>query len=179
MTCRASLLLATLAGVLVTGCSGGSDKPSTLPLLTPTPSPSASPTPTPTDPAVTPVSLEAFVRFYFKQLNVAFSTNDAALIRRYSDPICKTCNNYAASIAGKPGEFTRGDTFVLSDVAVPPLGTGVTDVEVFGDVPARAVVDKAGTVLRKITSDGQFHLTVSIAREGRAWRVASIGRASS
>lgn len=139
MTCRASLLLAILAGVLVTGCSGGSDKPGTLPPLTPTPSPSASPTPTPTDPAATPVSLEAFVRFYFKQLNVAFSTNDAALIRRYSDPICKTCNNYAAGLRQLHGQLIRGDSFALSDVAVPPIGAAVTDVEVFGSLPARVL----------------------------------------
>jgi hypothetical protein len=176
VTCRASLLLATLAGVLVTGCSGGSDKPGTLPPITPTPSPSASSTPTPTDPAATPVSLEAFVRFYFKQLNVAFSTNDAALIRRYSDPICKTCNNYAASIAGRMDEYIRGESFALTEVAVPPLGTGVTNVEVFGTVPARAVVNRSGNVMRLLPTDGQFHFIVSVAREGKTWRVASIGQ---
>ena len=174
-------LLAVLTA-LVAGCSGGGgggDKPTSLPSITSTPVASS---PVPVPPAATPNtsrSLEAFVRFYFDQLNIAFSTADASVIRAYSDPICKTCNNYAATVGSDASSVIRGVSFALTDVAVPALGPGVTDVEVFGTVPPRERVKRDGTLVRRLPSAGSFHFVMSVAREGEDWKVASIGVATS
>lgn len=72
MSCRASLLIATLAGVLVAGCSGGSHKPATFPPLTPTLSPSATALPVAVPSAARvhdAFGAAAFVRFYYAELN--------------------------------------------------------------------------------------------------------------
>lgn len=178
MNLRTALPLIGLLGTLVSGCSGSSDKPQTLPSITATPVASSSPAPIPVEAtAKTSLSLEAFVRFYFKQLNVAFSTSDPAIIRNLSDPMCRTCENYAASF--KPTERVRGDSFLLTDVAVPPVGNPVTNVEVFGAVPARSVVKPDGSLVRALPAAGKFHLVVAVARIGSEWRVASIGKATS
>jgi hypothetical protein len=76
MKCSGVLFPLALVAALVAGCSGGSgDKPSSLPTLT-GPPPSASPAAVPeAAKAKTALGADAFVRFYFEQLNVAFRTS--------------------------------------------------------------------------------------------------------
>lgn len=176
---RTANLLVAVLGLLASGCSGGGAKPTTLPSLTATPSASSvAPSIPPQATANTSQALDAFVRFYFQQLNVAFSTSDASIIRAFSDPACLTCNNYARALDSDPDELIRGNSFSLVDVAAPPVGTGTTSVEVLGTVPPRAVVKGDGTLIRSLPSGGQFHYSVTVMRVGNAWRVLSIARGS-
>jgi hypothetical protein len=175
---RLPLLFVTACSALAVGCSGGGDKPVALPSLTATPVTSASPAPIP--PQATPNTsqgLDAFVRFYFQQLNVAFSTSDPSLIRRYSDPKCTTCNNYIHGLEASSDKVIVGDSFAISDVAVPPLGTIRTDAEVYGSVPPRTLKGLDGSVIESLASGGQFHFVVGAVKFGAGWRVVSIGRA--
>jgi len=166
-------------GLLASGCSGDDANPATLPSLRATPSGSSvAPSIPPQATANTSQALDAFVRFYFQQLNVAFSTSDASLIRAFSDPACVTCNNYARALDSDPDELIRGDSFSLLDVAAPPLGSGTTLVEVLGTVPPRAVVKRNGTLIRSLPSGGQFHYSVTVMRDDKAWRIFSIARGS-
>jgi hypothetical protein len=163
--------------VLAAGCSGSGDEPVALPTLTAAPSPTATVAPVPPQAtANTSQSLDAFVRFYFQQLNVAFSTADPSVIRRYSDPGCTTCNNYARGLEKSDGQRIQGDSFVVTDVAVPPLGAVRTEAEVFGSIPARVLLDSTGKTVRHLPADGRFHFVVTALRRGDAWRVVSIGR---
>ena len=91
----------------VAGCSGsGSDQPKVLP---PVPSATVAVTATPTTTAApvvvpsaavpaTPQGAAAFVRFFYGELNGAFQDGHDERIRRLSDRLCATCNNYANAV---------------------------------------------------------------------------------
>jgi hypothetical protein len=169
-------LAVAVVGVLISGCSGGADaQPTTLPSLTATPSPVVATVP-PQATANTSQALDAFVRFYFQQLNVAFSTSDASIIRRFSDPRCVTCNNYARGLDADRDSVIRGDSFSVADVAAPPVQASTAVVEVLGSVPPRALVRRDGTLIKTLPSGGRFHFGVSVIRVTQGWRVLSIAR---
>jgi hypothetical protein len=175
MKCSGVLFPLALVAALVTGCSGGSgDKPSSLPTLT-GPPPSASPAAVPeAAKAKTALGADAFVRFYFEQLNVAFSTSDSSIIRRYSDPACQTCNNYAKSLDANPAEIVRGMSFAIGEVAAPPVNAGGTIVDVFGTVPGRQLTNRQGEVIRQLPASGRFYLQVNVVRNQSGWLVRGI-----
>jgi hypothetical protein len=178
MKCSGVLFPLALVAALVAGCSGGSggsgNKPSSLPTLT-GPPPSASPAAVPeAAKAKTALGADAFVRFYFEQLNVAFSTSDSSIIRRYSDPACQTCNNYAKALEGNAKHLIRGASFLVSDVAVPPIEANGSIASVGGSIPARQVVDGAGSVIENLKSDGRFHFQVNVIRRESGWIVRGI-----
>ncbi len=131
--------------MVVSGCSGGSDPgPSTLPTLSPTPSATVTVAPVPpAATALTPQGADAFVRYFFDQMNIAFRTSNASLIDALSTPACITCNNYerALTAADKAGHFLSGPTFAVTAVAAAsPNGKGTT-VDVVGKIPARDSID--------------------------------------
>jgi hypothetical protein len=172
----ATLPVAVLALLATTSCSSGNAQPRSLPLL-------ASSTPSPYVTASVPahatpntrLALEAFVRFYFQQLNVAFSTSDGTIIRRYSHPDCGTCANYAAALDETPEHVIRGDSFSIIDVAAPPLAShGGTLVEVLFNVPARSLVDKSGRLLEALPAEPNRHFTLNVLRTATGWSVRGI-----
>lgn len=166
-------------GLLLSGCSGGSDDdPTTLPSLSATPFATASPVPIPPQAtANTPQALDAFVRFYFQQLNVAFSISDSSIIRRLSDPACGTCNNYADSLDADRRQVIRGNSFSVSEVAAPPIESTGTVVDVYFSQPSRQLVDLSGRVLQELPAKPQQHFQVNVLRTGDGWRVRGIRRA--
>jgi hypothetical protein len=172
---RTALLPLVLVAWLASACSGASgDKPSALPTITSVP---ATATPAPVPPqatAATPQALDAFVRFYFDQLNVAFSTSDASIIRRLSDPVCQTCAKYSTSLDQSPRQVIDGVSFAVSDVAAPPVNAGGTLVEVYGTVPARRLVDRDGKLVRQLPASGTFHLELNVVRGPSGWLVRGI-----
>jgi hypothetical protein len=171
-----AILLAAVVGLLAVGCSSGAGaQPTTLPSITPSQSPVVATVP-PQAAANTSQALDAFVRFYFQQLNVAFSTSDASIIRRFSDSRCVTCNNYARGLEADRNAVIRGDSFLLASVAAPPIQASVTMVEVLGSVPPRALVNRDGTLIKSLPTGGQFRFSVSVIRVTEAWRVLSIAR---
>lgn len=174
---RTANLLVAVLGLLASGCSGGDAKPTTLPSLSATPSVTASPATVPTAAkAQTPQGADAFVRFFFKQLNVAFSSSEPSIIGAYSNGECTTCDTYEKAVAAarNDGHFLRGDSFVVSEVAAAPLQSLGTLVEVFGAIPARQLVDGNGKFLQTLTADGDFHFTVAVKRTSDGWLVSGI-----
>jgi hypothetical protein len=173
---RALLSIAAL-GVLLTSCSGGSSKPQVLPTLTATPS--ATPAAVEIPAAATPPTAQgadAFVRFFFKQLNHGFEASDPEAIKSLSGAACSSCNNFIATLAASraKGEFLRGDSFSVAEVAAPPLEGDGTVVDISGEIPPRDRVDANGRVLRHLDAAGPFHLTVEIARAGNGWVVKAM-----
>ncbi len=179
MTCRASLLLATLVGVLVTGCSSGPDKPATLPPLTPTPTPSA--TAVPAD-VPSPARVHdafgaaAFVRFYYAQLNRAWSLPNDQLLVPLSDPECGTCKTYreAATTLMTASQRIRGDSIRIISAEAPPEENGVIAVDVIFDQLQRDVVNKADDVLQALPPDTGIHETVFVRRVPSGWVVRAV-----
>ena len=171
----AALSLGTL---LVAGCSGGSDPaPSTLPTLTSTPSPTVTLAPVPpAATALTPQGADAFVRYFFDQMNVAFRTSNASLIDALSTPACITCNNYEKALteASKAGHFLNGDSFKISAVAAAPPEVDHSAVDVIGSLPARDVVDAQGKVSEHIAATSRFYFIVTVKRRANMWTVSDI-----
>lgn len=172
---RAATALTGLA--LISACSGSSN-PRTLPTLTPTPTTSGTEVLPAAATPNTSQGLDAFVRFYFDQLNAAFATSNAELIRGLSSPECETCENYARSL-GKDGNHIVGVTFANVEVAAPPLQPSGTIVEVTGLVPPRKVVNASGQVVKSLPSGGTFHFQINVLRTATGWAVRGIRRAGS
>ena len=171
----AALSLGTL---LVAGCSGGSDPtPSTLPTLTSTPSPTVTLAPVPpAATALTPQGADAFARFFYTQLNIAFKTSNAAMVAQLSDAGCTTCKIYEKGLRESlaAGKFFNGDTFKVIAVAAAPPDAAGSSVDVVGQIPARDIVNAQGTPLKHITADGRFHFVLQLKRVADRWVVAEI-----
>lgn len=166
-----------LLALLVGGCSSSSDKPQSLPTLSPAATASASPLPVPPSAlAATPRAADAFVRFFIAQVNRAFMTSNSALVKAYSLPICGTCAIYIKSLDYAQGAHLHldGETFHVTDAAAAPLQARGTLVEVFGTVPQKRQLDAAGHVVDTVPPRGQFHLTVAVRRTGSGWKVSGI-----
>ncbi|MCU1623814.1 MAG: hypothetical protein JWL79_2659 [Frankiales bacterium] len=163
-----------VALALAAACSGGST-PQTLPSLTPTPSASATPVAIP--PAATvesPQGAEAFVRFFFGQLNAAFSDSDASRIEPLIDANCGTCSNYVKALKADPSSVIRGQSFAVESVAASPLASGGSYVSVFGRVPPRELVARDGRLLKSLPDEGAFNFTVAALRTNKGWLVRAI-----
>lgn len=169
----ATVLLAAL-GLLTTACSDNK-KPQTLPSLTPTPTATAAPVAIPS--AATPATAQgadAFVRFFFTQLNAAFSDSNAGLLSGLIDPACGTCANYVRALRADPAQVIQGPSFSVATVAAAPVESGGSYVEVVGTIPARKLVDRAGRVIRELPAEGRFHFTVAALRTSNGWVVRAI-----
>ncbi|MHB1473842.1 MAG: DUF6318 family protein [Dermatophilaceae bacterium] len=177
-----STLLAGCGGDAKPGASSSSTSTSS-PTTTPAPTtPSASPTTTAsptTDPNIpaaarahTPAGAEAFVRYFYSQLNVAFGQPKAGLVSALSDPTCKTCLAFegtAADLASKRQHY-RGDAFALESVG----SIGESEVLVVGTQPPGAVVDTNGSVVKSRTEAQSVKFSVTVAWISQGWRISEI-----
>ena len=153
-----------LAASLLLAACGGDAKPGASPSSTSTSSPAttappttASPTTDPNIPvaarAHTPAGAEAFVRYFYSQLNVAWSKPQAGLISVLSAPTCKTCVNFEAealkSVATK--ERVVGQSIVLDSVdtsdATNPAKMTVLAI---GYQPKTIVIDASGKTVEAL-----------------------------
>ena len=166
----------------VAACSGGNAEPKVLPTLAPTTS--ATPTSAPVEvPAAararTPEGADAFVHFFFDEMNEAFKTSDGDRIRRLTNGECETCENYAKALdaARREGHYLRGDSFRLLGVAAPPLEALGVIVDVTADTPARTQVDSQGVALMSVAAEGRIRLQVAVKWVSGVWRTSGIRRA--
>lgn len=181
-----------LAGAVALGGCSGEEAPDPSPSVssgssTASASPSASVTPSPTvtesGPAIpaaareqTEAGAEAFVRFFFDELNTAWTEPQAGLIESLSDPTCEFCTNTEATAtrlvadrhrySTKPVEVTAVDQFVGA-----PTGqqyVAVTLVQRRSDV-----VDADGAVVR---TDVRKVLDryVAVVWAGDGWRLLGV-----
>ncbi|MGZ6793284.1 MAG: DUF6318 family protein [Mycobacteriales bacterium] len=131
--------------------------------------------------AQTQQGADAFVRYFFQQMNVAFSRSDPNLISSLQNGHCVTCDNYEKALASARdgGRYIRGDSFTVADVAAAPPQGDAAQVEVFGSVPARAQVDGSGRVVEALKAVARFHLIVTVQRGAAGWLVSDIALGSS
>lgn len=179
---RAALLTAAIA-VSLAACSSSSDNPQVLPTLTATPTPSASAAAVVVPPAArlqTPVGAVAFVRYYYEQLNVAWSTPNSQVLAALSDPACGTCKNYiaAADRFGRLGQHVRGPSVRLLSAEAPPLQNGLIAVDTYLEGPARSVVRRDGALIKSLPLDPRYHRTVYVVSTARGWRLRAVKAAT-
>ncbi len=167
-----------LSALVLSSCSGGSGPgPSVLPKLTAGPSPTVTLAPVPpAATAFTPQGADAFVRYFFDQMNVAFQTSNASIIDALSTPACVTCNNYESSLraALKNGHFLSGPSFEVTAVAASPTDSAGSSADVVGKIPARDSIDGTGKVLQHLPAKPRFYFIVTVIRRSATWAVNDI-----
>jgi hypothetical protein len=187
-TSAALLAVPLAASMLLAGC-GGDSKPgassssaATSSTTTTAPTTLASPTATATrttDPNIpaaarahTPAGAEAFVRYFYSQLNVAWSKPKAGLISSLSATTCKTRANFegsAADLASKRQHY-QGDVFAVATVA----SIGESEILVVGEQPPGAVIDGNGTVVKRRTKAQKSKFIIAIEWSSEGWRINEI-----
>jgi hypothetical protein len=173
----ATLSAAVLALLAITSCSSSDAGPRSLPSLTSRSVVAATAQPAPSAArAITALGADAFVRFFFLELNRAFRTSSPEIIRAHSQTDCLTCENYAQALEAsrEAGHYMQGDSFVIKDVAAAPLQARGTIVEVFGTSPARRQVDVHGQLVEALKAEGAFHLQVAVKTTPSGWKISGI-----
>ena len=169
--------------MLLSGC-GGDAKPgpssSSTSAASPTTSSPATSSPATSSPttdpnipsaarAHTPAGAEAFVRYFYSQLNVAWSKPQAGLISGLSVATCKTCaalEGSAVELASKQQHYA-GEVFAVGTVGA----IGDSEVLVTGEQPAGAVIDINGSVVRSKAKAEKAKFIVTLAWSPGGWRV--------
>ncbi len=167
-----------LGSLVLAGC-GGDATPDASSSLTSTASPTttapptASPTTDPNIPAAarahTPAGAEAFVRYFYSQLNIAWGKPQAGLISGLSAMTCKTCaalEGSAVELASKRQHYA-GEVFAVETVGA----TGESEVLVTGEQPEGAVIDINGSVVRSKAKAEKAKFIVTLAWSPGGWRV--------
>jgi len=182
------------ASILLAGCGGDSKTDasrssiaSSSPTTTAAPSTTsgsptsiASPVTDPNIPAAarayTPVGAEAFVRYFYSQLNVAWTKPSSGLLSALSSPSCKSCAGLEATATDlvKKGQHYDGSPVTI--VSVNHLGEGIPghpEILVRFTQENRNVIDEAGhVVLTDQRKQGKFVATLGWSSRG--WSVATV-----
>lgn len=174
---------ALLLALLVAGCSDD-PAPATLPSLGPTASPQPTVVAVVTGPpvvapagtsAATPEGAAAFARFFYSQVEAAYTRHDASLVRRYSLPTCLACQRWAAAVeaARTSGQRVTGVVFDVTSAAAPAItGTELT-VRVAYSAPAGHRYDRSGTQVASTPAQPAAVELLGLSRVQGTWKVAS------
>jgi hypothetical protein len=184
------LVMLAVTSTLLTGCGGPTPEPSAPTTASSPRTTSAAPTPnsptpaTPTkDPNIPAAALahtsagaEAFVRYFYSQLNLAWSKPQAGLISRLSETTCKTCANFEreATKSVTKDERVVGQSIILgtvktSDVTNPDKLTVVT----IGHQPKTVVVNAKGNIVQELKQE-RVRTSVTVQWVDKAWRLREI-----
>jgi len=192
---RGSILLAIplAASMLLTGC-GGDSKPDASPSSTaassprttaaPTtstsPTPTAKATPDPNIPAAarahTPAGAEAFVKYFYSQLNMAWSKPKAGLVSSLSAKTCKTCANFERESAKSVLKNQRviGQSIILTTVDTSDsTASDKMTVLAIGYQPKSLVVDATGKTVQTLQRE-RVRSQVTLQWGSAGWRVGEI-----
>jgi predicted lipid-binding transport protein (Tim44 family) len=177
----ASMVLAACGGAKPdSSASRTTGSPPTATATAPTTSASPTATADPNIPAAarahTPAGAEAFVRYFYAQLNLAWSKPQAGLISGLSSPTCKTCSNFeeeaAKSVAKNErvvGQSIVLDTVGTSDASNPAKMT----VLAIGYQPKTIVVDSSGKTVQTLQRESVRTL-VTVQWHDVGWRLGEI-----
>jgi len=177
----ASLLLAACSGGAKPDASSTSTSPS---ISTSAPTVSVSSTTAPEiDPNIpaaarahTPAGAEAFVKYFFERLNVAWTAPRAGILSPLCQASSKACTAYEKTAARLAGTGHRYDGNPLTVGFIGPLGsTSASHINILANVvqERRREVDAAGkTYVTDQRKD--LRLDFELLHTGQAWSVASI-----
>lgn len=129
----------------------------------------------------TPAGAEAFVRYYFRELNSAMTTTDTRRLVLLSDPDCEGCNRYLTDIRSnaQAHNVVVSEGLQVLDVAAPPLEDGYTDV--LADLLTTSYLVKSRSGSPVNSDPGGARLSVELRVEPRAnsWVVMGFREARS
>jgi hypothetical protein len=173
----ASMLLAACGGDAKPGASSSSTSTSS-PTATAPPTTASSTTSDPNIPvaarAHTPAGAEAFVRYFFAQVNLAWSTPNPAALDGLYTPTCTTCTAIRGSAADYKAKGLRYRDTPLTRISPSSVtaATGATArVNATAMQEASAVVDRDGKVVEAVPrTPSTFDLTLTWVRGG--WQVS-------
>ncbi len=124
-----------------------------------------------------PAGAMAFARYFFAQVNKAYTTPQAGLIAPLSTPNCKSCDSFEQMAAGFVAEGQRYNHQALEIVEVSPNPgagpTGMLLVDVVAHQLPASVVSNSGTTVRTIT-ERRGIFVVRLARGDGFWTVDTI-----
>ena len=126
--------------------------------------------------AHTPAGAEAFVRYFFDQLNVAWSKPQAGLISVLSAPTCKTCANLEAEAAKSVAKKERvvGQSIVLDSVDTSDAtNSAKMTVLAIGYQPKTIVVDATGKTVETLPRE-RVRTLVTVQWDAHGWRLGEI-----
>lgn len=197
LTMTYAVAVATAAMFAVAGCNGGGDDPtaSATPTATTSSTSSASPsastslTPSPSASMEVPVAARAntddgaiaFVRFYFEQVNLAYTKPDTSLLPGLATKACTSCTGLQDGVAEIAAKEQRMKSDLVAPISAATIATeaprGQTWVRFKLTQLTVPVIDKSGKELegQKASSVGKI---VSVIREGDQWRVHGIANRS-
>jgi Family of unknown function (DUF6318) len=178
------------ASILLSACGGGA-KPgpssSTSSPTTTTSAPTASVTPTTAGPTIdpnipaaarahTPAGAEAFVRYFYQQVNAAWTTPSAGLISALSSRVCKSCSELettANQLLQKKQHYDGPPVTVVSVGGLADLSPSQAQILVTFIQEHRNVVDASGHVeLTDERKTGKFVATLGWSTQ--AWSVLAV-----
>ena len=181
MGVRAGCWLLALSGLLA-ACSSEEPPGALPPVGTAVNSPSAnteaSATATPDEakPATAPAA-SAIARFYLKEVNEAYASQQVAFLSQLTSEECNACRNIVSdinrlkeskrSVAGL--RFRVGPT-----AAAPPDASGQVVVDVRYDSDGYREVDGAGAVFRDNAAREKQDLQLALVRSGDSWLVRGL-----
>jgi len=191
-TSSTAFLAVPLAALLLTGC-GGATKPGTSSPTTSSSVTTAAPTTTSASPkatatraadpnipaaarAHTPAGAEAFVKYFFERLNVAWTVPRAGILSPLCQPSSKACAAYEKTAIRlvKQGHRYDGNPITISFIGV--LGATTPDkYDVLVNLiqERRSEVDAAGKTIitdkRKV-----FRVSANLVYTRHAWWVATV-----
>lgn len=104
------------------------------------------------------------------------TTGDPTAIRRLSDPHCGTCRQYASAVGdlAVKHQHIKGESIHVLSAEAPPASRGYVFVDVFFDVPARALVQNSGTTVEALAADPRAHKTLVLERAANGWLVRAV-----
>jgi hypothetical protein len=180
-----------LVGTLVlTGCDGEVDEPSTLPDVAAT-SPASTPTPTESPTVAPPVEpddaheysadgVEAFTLFAIEVINHAYQTNDVTYLEQVMTPDCQACANTVQrldTIREAGGQIDGGQMLPgLVSVSGPTEGVQ-TSAGVELHVSASQTINGEGQVTNT-EADRNVYFVFNLAREDNQWKLDEVLQSS-
>jgi hypothetical protein len=175
-----ALVLTLAATAAVSACGGSSGQPRSAPPVSTSPASASASSTHPQIPieaqAATPAGAQAFARFFYSQIGVAFETKNPDLIKALSAPECESCSRFVESVTDLRDSNERVDHFVMEvSLAVAPAMTDNTArVDVTWSSPEAAVrYDARG---KEIYRDGPWKRVndeMKLTRSGGSWLVTS------
>jgi hypothetical protein len=176
---RAIGAILACAALVVSGCSGGDDPaPSKSVSASSSPS-SASPTTAAASevPAAarahTPEGAEAFVRYFYDEINRAWTSPEAGIVLQLGVSECQSCKAFddtAAELVAKKHRYATRPVTVESARATNEGPTGQQYVAAKLHQHRVNIVDMAGTVI-STDDDEIFDSTVALVWKGGEWKV--------
>ncbi|HEY8653627.1 MAG TPA: DUF6318 family protein [Dermatophilaceae bacterium] len=186
-TSAALMAVPLAASMLLAGCGGdakpdssSSSTPTSTPTTTAVPTTTASPTTDPNIPvaarAHTPAGAEAFVRYFYSQVNTAWTKPSAGLISALSSSGCLSCDALEATAADLVKKRQHYDGPPVTIVTVGSIGEsspGHPEVVVQSIQEHRNVKDVAGhIVLTDNREPGKFVVMLDWTDHG--WSFATV-----